>query len=472
MVDLNDRVRQLNRGEENRRARYILYWMQVYKRPRYNHALSFAIRAANERRLPLVVYEGLKYNYPWANDRLHTFILQGVNENRREFQRLGIRYVFYLQKNERDPRDTVARLAEEAALLVTDDFPCFIIPEHNRRIAARVRIPVFAVDSNGLVPLSAFAKEEYAARTIRPKIKRLLPRYFVPFREEKVAVEDPHLRVNCPEETVFEDGEIGALVARCAIDHNVAPSPVYRGGRRAGLARLQHFVEKILPRYHEQRTHPETDGTSRLSSYLHFGYLSAQEIAEAVQVADAPQQAKEAYLEELIVRRELAYNFTRFNPRYASLEALPDWAKRTLGAHDDDPRPTIISPAQIEEAQTYDELWNATQRELLWTGEIHNYVRMLWGKKVIEWRPTHDEAFHLLEHLNNKYALDGRDPNSYAGILWCFGKHDRPWGPESPIFGLVRRMSSQSMGRKFNARKYIEWTRSFEPDARQSVERR
>lgn len=472
MVDLTDRVRQLNRGAENRRARYILYWMQVYKRPRYNHALSFAIRAANERRLPLVVYEGLKYNYPWANDRLHTFILQGVNENRREFQRLGIRYVFYLQKNERDPRDTVARLAEEAALLVTDDFPCFIIPEHNRRIAARVRIPVFAVDSNGLVPLSAFAKEEYAARTIRPKIKRLLPRYFVPFREEKVAVEDPHLRVNCPEETVFEDGEISTLVARCAIDHNVAPSPVYHGGRRAGLSRLQHFVEKILPRYHEQRTHPETDGTSRLSAYLHFGYLSAQEIAEAVQAADAPQQAKEAYLEELIVRRELAYNFTRFNPRYASLEALPDWAKRTLRAHDGDPRPAIISPAQIEEAQTYDELWNATQRELLWTGEIHNYVRMLWGKKVIEWRPTHDEAFHLLEHLNNKYALDGRDPNSYAGILWCFGKHDRPWGPESPIFGLVRRMSSRSMERKFNARKYIEWTRSFEPDARQSVERR
>ena len=161
------------------------------------------------------------------------------------------------------------------------------------------------------------------------------------------------------------------------------------------------------------------------------------------------------------MRRELAYNFTRFNPRYASLEALPDWAKRTLRAHDGDPRPAIISPAQIEEAQTYDELWNATQRELLWTGEIHNYVRMLWGKKVIEWRPTHDEAFHLLEHLNNKYALDGRDPNSYAGILWCFGKHDRPWGPERPIFGLVRYMSSRSMSRKFAAQAYIEWTESL-----------
>lgn len=471
MAELTDRVRQLNRGEENHRARYVLYWMQVYKRPRYNHALSFAVRAANERRLPLVVYEGLKYNYPWANDRLHTFILEGVNENRREFQRLGIRYVFYLQKSERDPRDTVARLAEEAALLVTDDFPCFIIPEHNRRLAARLSIPVFAVDSNGLVPLAAFSKEEYAARTIRPKIKSLLPRCFVSFREERLEVKDPRLQVNCPEETIFKDGEIGALVAQCAIDHKVAPSPIYRGGRHAGTARLRHFVEKILPRYHEQRNRPEVDGTSRLSPYLHFGYLSAQEIVEAVQSADAPQQAKEAYLEELIVRRELAYNFTRFNPHYASLDALPDWARRTLRAHEADPRPAIISPEQIEAAHTYDELWNATQRELLWTGEVHNYVRMLWGKKVIEWRPRCDEAFHLLEHLNNKYALDGRNPNSYAGILWCFGKHDRPWGPEIPIFGLVRRMSSQSMGRKFNARKYIEWTAGFAPHVDASAKR-
>jgi deoxyribodipyrimidine photo-lyase len=461
-MQINERVTLLNRAETNKNGRYILYWMQIFKRADHNHALNYAVELANERGLPLVVYEGLKYYYPWANDRLHTFILEGVNEKREALARRGIRYLFYLQRNERDPRDTVARLAREAAALVTDDFPCFIVPEHNRNTAARVKIPVFAVDANGLVPLSKFAKEEFAARTIRPKIHRMLPECVNFTPDPKLKFSNPALEIDCPEETVFTDNEIPALVASCAIDHSVPPSPLYHGGTANGRKRLRHFAENLLAGYDETRNEPSVDGSSRLSPYLHFGFLAPQEVYEAVQAADAPPEAKAAYLEEFIVRRELSYNMTRFNPHYDSLEALPAWALKTMREHADDAR-QVYSVEQIETAATHDEMWNATQRELLHTGLLHNYVRMLWGKKIMEWRPAYAESFDLMVHLNNKYALDGRNPNSYTGILWCFGKHDRAWGPQRPVFGTLRYMSSPSMARKINAQKYIAWTNELAP---------
>ncbi|MFN6962271.1 MAG: deoxyribodipyrimidine photo-lyase [Pyrinomonadaceae bacterium] len=456
---INERVVRLNDSETNKRARYVLYWMQMYKRTSHNHALVFAIRKANEMKLPLVVYEGLKYYYPWASDRLHTFILDGVEEKRRELERLGIRYVFYLQQNEDSPRQTVARLAQDAACIVTDDYPCFIIPEHNRRIAGRVSIPVYAVDSNGVVPIHKFEKEEYGAYTIRPKIKKLLPDYLKPFAEEFVETDGRGLDVDCPE-TIVDAGNIAELVAGCDIDHSVGPSPIYHGGTASGRARLKKFVDEILPHYETTRNKPELDGSSRLSAYLHFGFLSPLEIALAVDDADAPQSAKDAYLEELIVRRELSFNFTYRNQNYDSLGSLPAWAQATMREHVDDDRQFVYSLEELEAGATHDELWNAAQREMVATGEMHNYVRMLWGKNVIAWSPTYEIAFETLVHLNNKYCLDGRDPNSYAGILWCFGKHDRPW-MERPVFGKMRYMTSGSTGKKFNAAKYIEWCRSL-----------
>jgi deoxyribodipyrimidine photo-lyase len=458
-VKPDERTTVLQAGERNPKARYVLYWMQVFKRASHNQALNAAIRLANELKLPLVVYEGLKYYYPWANDRIHTFILEGVNEKRAEFARRGIRYLFYLQRDARDPKNTVARLAKEAAAIVTDDFPCFIVPEHNRRICEQVSIPVYAVDANGVIPLSALTKEEWAARTIRPKIKRLLPERIEPVPNAALTVRHPRLRVDCPE-TKFNDAEIPRLVAECDIDHTVPPSPLYRGGSQAGRERLRLFVRQILPHYDNLRNEPSVDGTSRLSAYLHFGFLSVQEIAAAVQQAKAPAPAKAAYLEELMIRRELSFNLTRFNPNYDSLEALPPWVQTTMREHRDDQRETVAE-AKIEAAETYDELWNATERELVQTGALHNYVRMLWGKKIMEWRATYEQSFTLMEHLNNKYALDGRDPNSYAGILWCFGKHDRAWGPERPIFGKMRYMASPSMTRKIDAKAYIAWTKSL-----------
>ena len=451
-MDLSSRVTQLNQSKENTKGRYVLYWMQIFKRASHNYALNFAIQMANERRLPLVVYEGLKFYYPWASDRIHTFILEGVAEKREEFSERGIRYIFYLQRNERDRRNTVGKLAREAALLVTDDYPCFIIPEHNERIA-QLKLPVYAVDANGMVPMSALPREEYAAYTIRPKINRLLPDLPRTIVTPRLEVQKPTLDVECPETIVSADN-IADLVSECDIDHTVKPSDRYHGGTAAGRKRLQHFVRNILPHYDKTRNDPSVDGASRLSPYLHFGFLSIQEIVAAVEQAKAPKAAIDAFLEEAIVRRELSFNFTRHNSHYDSLKSLPAWALKTMRDHADDKRPELLDAEKIEAAKTYDELWNAAQRELLSTGHIHNYVRMLWGKRVIEWQRSYEMAFELLVHLNNKYALDGRDPNSYAGILWCFGKHDRPWF-EREIFGTIRYMTSRSMAKKFNARRYV-----------------
>lgn len=453
-MQIEERVSLLNDRQPNPEARYVLYWMQTTKRAHHNHALNFAIRKANELKLPLVVYEGLKYYYPWASDRLHTFILEGVEEQRREFEKLGARYLFYLQKDKNDPKQTVASLVQDAALIVTDDFPCFIIPGHNKTIAEKASIPVYAVDSNGIIPMSKIEKEEYAAYTIRPKINRLRPEYLKPFRQEKLDIQKPDLHVDYPD-TKIDD--IAKLVSVCDIDHTVKASPIYHGGTANGRKRLKLFVDEILPDYETARNKPDKDGSSRLSAYLHFGFLSALEIAEAVQDADAPAGSKDAYLEELIVRRELSFNFTRHNPDHDSLKSLPAWVHKTMREHTDDKRSTTYTLEELETAHTHDPLWNAAQREMVTTGGMHNYVRMLWGKNVIAWTRSYEEAFAVLEHLNNKYCLDGRDPNSYAGILWCFGKHDRPW-MERPVFGTIRYMTSGSTGKKFNSKKYIEWT--------------
>jgi deoxyribodipyrimidine photo-lyase len=460
-MNLSNRVTRLNNAPENKQGRYVLYWMQMFKRASHNYALNFAIQMANERRLPLVVYEGLTFSYPWANDRFHTFILEGVEEKQVEFADRGIRYIFYLQRNQRDPRHVVAQLAREAALLITDDYPCFIVPHHNERISQLDR-QVYAVDANGMVPLSALPKEEYAAYTIRPKINRLLPDLPRIINTPHVNVSKPELDVDGPE-TVVSSGNIAELVSECDIDHSVKPSDRYRGGTKAARQRLNHFVQNILPHYDKTQKEPSVDGVSRLSPYLHFGFISIQEVVAAVEKAKAPKVAKEPFLEQVIVRRELSFNFTRHNPHYDSLQSLPDWAQQTMRDHADDPRPELLDAEKIEAAETYVELWNAAQRELLVTGHLHNYVRMLWGKRVIEWQRSYEMAFELLVHLNNKYALDGRDPNSYAGILWCFGKHDRPWF-DRPIFGTMRYMTSKSMAKKFNARRYMS---TFSPNSGQ-----
>ena len=383
-----ERIRRLNDRPERSRADYVLYWVQMYHRAEQNWALTAAIEEANRLALPVVAYQGLGHTYPQANDRLHRFILEGVAELPERFARRGIRYHFYLRQRATDPNDLLYRLAQRAALVVTDDFPAFFIPDQTSRVAGKLDVAMSAVDSNGIVPLAAIPGEQYGAYTLRPRIRRLLPDHLGPVPEPLVKRDSLNLRLDLPHTQVARDS-LDALIAGCTIDHDVRPSSVYRGGYREARERLARFIAGPLDGYGTARNQPGAETTSRLSPYLHFGQISPQEVALAVRDATgAPREHRDAFLEELIVRRELGYNFCRFNPNHRTLDALPAWAKATLSAHAADPRPYLYAPEDFENAKTHDYLWNAIQAELLTTGLMFGYYRMYWGKKIIEWSRT------------------------------------------------------------------------------------
>ena len=423
------------------------------RRAAWNHALLYAVELANQAGLPLLVYEGLTCTYPYASDRLHNFILEGVPDTEQRLRKLGIGYLFYLRRKRGDPNDVLYRLAREAGAIVTDDYPAFIARQHNVRVPSKLSIPYYAVDSSCIVPMSQMEKREYAAYTIRPKIRKMLPRYLMAAPAVRV-----RRRFNLPLpdfHTTVTSSNIAKLVASCEIDHSVRPSPDFRGGSVEAERRLKLFLRKNLKRYSSFHNEPSAQATSALSPYLHFGHLSSLQVALAVQeYAKEHKLMADEFLEELIVRRELAFNFARFTDDVESLESLPRWARDTLAKHAHDKRDPLYTPEQFELARTHDPLWNAAQKELLLRGKIHGYYRMYWGKKIIEWSATPEEALRTMIYLNDRYALDGRDPNGYTNILWCFGLHDRPW-IERPIFGQVRYMSYQGMRRKTDVDGYV-----------------
>ncbi|HTQ55345.1 MAG TPA: deoxyribodipyrimidine photo-lyase [Bryobacteraceae bacterium] len=473
---IQERARQLNSAGIRAGADYVLYWSQMNRRADCNQALDFAVELANDLSLPVLFYEGLTCSYPYASDRFHTFILQGVPETEKRLRTRGIGYTFYLRRRPADRNDVLYRLAARAAAVVTDDYPAFVAARHNASVAPKLDVAFYAVDASCIVPMACFEKREYAAYTIRPKIHRLLPQYLWPL--PPVEVRKPMRRVPREFHTRVTSGNIAALVKSCEIDHTVSPSPI-AGGRAAAQRRLQEFVKHGLARYATEHNQPCAGATSGLSPYLHFGQIAALEVALAARKSSE-------FLEELIVRRELAFNFTRFearfgsseaqrgasgraaikdrNPQYRaaraaafcafSLNALPDWARDTMRRHRRDRRAPVYTPEQFERSETHDELWNAAQTELLVNGVIHGYYRMYWGKKIIEWSPTYDAALRTMIYLHDRYALDGRDPNTYTNILWCFGLHDRPW-PERPVFGTLRWMSIEGMRRKTDVDSYL-----------------
>ncbi|MBL0161035.1 MAG: deoxyribodipyrimidine photo-lyase [Bryobacterales bacterium] len=418
-----------------------------------NHALQWAIQRANELRVPVLFYEGLTCTYPHANDRLHTFILEGVPETAKRLAQRGIGYCFYLRRRKADANDILYRLAARAACVVTDDYPTFIAAGHNSSVPDKLRIACEAVDSSCIVPMSVLAKREYAAYTIRPKIKKLLPQHLTPCPDA-----DPAVRWSAPppeHHVEVTAATIPALVASCQIDHSVPPSISYTGGRLAAERTLEHFLDENLRRYARERNNPASHATSDLSPYLHFGQISSLEIALAAQAHAAEHKLiADEFLEELIVRRELAFNYARHVEHPGSLSNLPDWVRATLLKHAGDHREPVYGHAQFEYGRTHDDLWNACQQEMLLRGKIHGYYRMYWGKKIIEWSPTCQDALEAMIHIHDKYALDGRDPNTYTNILWCFGLHDRPWG-ERPIFGMIRYMGLEGMKRKTGVDAYL-----------------
>ena len=434
---------------------YVLYWMQTTQRLEDNWALRLATLEADRIGKPLLIHHGIDPTYAYASDRFHTFVLQGAREMARRAETLGLTYRFALRRRRDDDRRVLDRLARRAALVITDLFPTGGVAERSARLAERVSCRVLAVDSVGVVPSASFYKEEYAARTIRPKIARLLDQVLeqVGDRPPKRTLADGLLASLGVEWLDLARCDLAGEVARCEIDHEVRAVPA-AGGLTAARTLLRGFAGDGLLRYAERRRNPSDEaGSSRLSPYLHFGMISPLEVVGAVRQG-SPGAQSDAFLNEMLTWRELSLNFCLRNPQHHSLAALPEWVQRSMAAHADDTREVTYTLDELERAATHDPIWNAGQRELLETGQMHNVVRMLWGKSVLTWAPTYEAALQWLLHLNNKYALDGRDPNSFAGIQWCFGKFDRPFAAR-PVWGTIRPMSLERAHSKYDVGAYL-----------------
>lgn len=439
---------------------YILYWMQSTHRFEDNWALRAAVLAADRLGKPLLIHQGLDPTYEHANDRIHTVILENARALHARAERLGFRYQFVLRRRRDDDRRVVDRLAARAAQVITDLFPTAGIAERTKRFAERAPCRVITVESHCIIPSGHFVKEEYAARTIRPKIAKVLDLAMEPCEDRAPSREfsDSLWRSLEVDRLDLDRVEVAAEVAKCEIDHAVPPVP-FASGIDGARARLKSFCIGALADYTERRNEPsDTDGSSRLSPYLHFGQISAAEVLRTVRAAGHAESARK-FEDELVTWRELAFNFCLRNPNYGKLRGLPDWVHRTMDAHKDDPREATYSLEQLERAETHDELWNAAQRELVRTGYMHNVTRMLWGKSVLTWTKRYKHALDHLILLNNKYGLDGRDPSSFGGIQWCFGKFDRPWF-DKPVWGVIRPMSLARAREKFDAEAYIAMNRA------------
>ena len=476
------RIRTLNDAPARPDAAYVLYWMIAYRRASFNFSLQHARDLARDWRKPLVVLEALRCDYPWASDRLHQFVLDGMADNRAAFADAGVSYYPYVESSRGAGDGLLEAFAQHACAVVTDDFPCFFLPRMVEAAARRLRVRLDQVDSNGLMPLrssgiafpSAYAFRRFVQKHARPHLEAM------PEADPLIDTKLPRLRALPATLTgrwpaaapLMLRGGPSALRA-LPIDHSVG-TVSRKGGHYAARAAWDEFRKRRLARYPEARNLPEEKGTSRLSPYLHFGHISVHELLDGLMKSRRWSMRKlasdhagkregwwgmsgaaEAFLDQLIVWRELGFNMCAHRADYDRYESLPGWAQQTLEKHAADPRPVVYGMPELEAARTHDALWNAAQGELVSEGWYHNYMRMLWGKKILEWSAHPREALHAMIELMNRYALDGRDPNSYSGYCWTLGRYDRPW-PERLIFGTVRYMSSQNTARKFPVRKYVE----------------
>jgi deoxyribodipyrimidine photo-lyase len=468
---------------------YVLYWMVSSRRTRWNFAMDRAAEWAVELGKPILVLEALRSDYPWASERLHHFIIDGMRANERALAGSGIGYYPYVEPEKGAGKGLLAALAARAAVVVTDEFPCYFLPRMVEKTAARLDVMLEAVDSNGLLPLAATDRAFYRAFDFRRFLQRELPEHLVDFPRQSVLRGGPAVAFRGFPRAVRErwprasskllDGRIG--LADLPIDHAVRPV-VEAGGYEAAQRALGRFLDDRLDRYGAERNDPDADAASELSAWLHFGHISSHQILDAIarrrdwspwQLSDEMSgkrrgwwnldESVESFLDELVTWREVGYNFCFHRPDYGEFGSLPDWARRSLDEHASDPRPAIYSLEQFEDAATHDEIWNAAQNELRARGRIHNYLRMLWGKKILHWSRSPQEALDIMIELNNKYAIDGRNPNSYSGIFWVLGRFDRAWGPEREVFGKVRYMSSKNTRRKLRLDRYLNrWASSQE----------
>ncbi len=475
------RIRPLTNRQPNSDGDYVLYWMTSYRRGQWNFSLQRAVDWAQRLNKPLVVLEALRCGYRWANDRLHWFMLEGMRDNAAFFQRKPVLYYPYVEPTAGAGQGLLEALANTACLVVSDDFPCYFLPRMVSAAAKRLKVPMEVVDSNGLLPMRVADKVFLRAVDFRRFLQKNLAEHLEAMpdadplagsRLKKLDRLPPQITQQWPVANVDRLNQ-GTLLAQLPLDHSVRPSPI-GGGRKRALRTLRTFVEGKLKHYATDRNDPQRDVASGLSPYLHAGHISAHEVFATVAASDSwrlsklaqratgsaqgwwgASEAVESFLDELITWRELGLNMCWQRDDYDQFESLPQWCQDTLAEHAADPRPYVYGLEELEQARTHDLLWNAAQRQLVREGRIHNYLRMLWGKKVLEWSPSPRDALAALIELNNKYALDGRDPNSYSGIFWCLGRYDRAWGPERPIFGKIRYMSSENTARKVHVKTYL-----------------
>jgi deoxyribodipyrimidine photo-lyase len=456
--------------------------MTAFRRRAYNFALQHACEIASNLGKPLIVIEALRMRYGWASDRFHRFIIDGMIQNECSFRDSPITYYPFIETTKLSGHGLIEALARDACVLVADDFPCFFHPTLYSRIVSKWPVAVHLVDSNGILPMRTADRTFTVAHSFRRFLQKELPRHLDSFPQR-----DPLAKIDLPRSaksladiqkqwptTNLNDYADGTKnFDRFLIDHSVPPVD-YQGGPIAAAECLHGFIKHRLSKYDTDRNIPDLDGSSQLSPYLHFGHISAHDVFEAVMAKAKWNRTKinkpngkaigywgatpqaEAFLDELITWREIGFNMCGREPDYDRYASLPEWAKTTLATHSKDKRPTIYTLEQLERAQTYDDLWNAAQNQLVRQGRIHNYLRMLWGKRILEWAPSPKVALEYMIELNNKYAVDGRDPNSYSGIFWVLGRYDRAWGPERKIFGKVRYMTSDSTRKKFPVKEYLK----------------
>ncbi|HEY6572640.1 MAG TPA: deoxyribodipyrimidine photolyase [Candidatus Eisenbacteria bacterium] len=476
------RVRALRESPPRSDCDYVLYWMIMARRPGWNFALQRAVEWAERLQKPLLVLEPLRCDYPWACDRFHRFILDGMAANARAFSGRPLRYYPYVEPSLGAGKGLLAALAARAAVVVTDDFPAFMIPRMMEAASRQVGTRMEAVDSNGLHPMRATDVVFPTAYAFRRHLQRALHQHLRAFPRADplegarlLAAPDlpAEIATRWPPAAPSLLQDDAAALAAFPLDHSVGVVPM-RGGSEIAAGVVERFVAERLEQYSEDRNEPEKEGTSGLSPYLHFGHASAHQVFTAVAAHEGwttdrlaakatgqragwwgMREAAEAFLDQLVTWRELGYNLCAHRADYDQYESLPEWARRTLEKHAGDPRPRIFSIDELEAARTHDPLWNAAMNQLKREGWFHNYLRMLWGKKILEWSATPRDALAAMIHLMNKWSLDGRNPNSYSGYFWTLGRYDRAWGPERPIFGTIRYMSSDNTARKLHVKEYI-----------------
>jgi len=446
-MEFEGRVKKIK--EININGKYIVYWMNHSQRAYFNHSLEFAIELSNKYKKPLLVYFPVTDKYRFSNIRYYKFMLEGVLEAKRDIEKRGIKFSIEKVNN---IKESILNLVDNALALIIDKSYLKFYRNLNNKIIQESRISVFEVESDVIIPVEIVSnKQEQYAYLIRQKIYSMIDKFLIPLKHRKIEINSLDYD--------FGVSDTENILNSLNIDRSVS-TVRYIGGYSQARRYLEEFISKKLYKYKQFRSHPELDYQSNLSPYLHFGHISPIEIAIEILSKYGRDENVESFFNEMIIWRELARNFCYYNPNYNQYEGIPNWAKQTLEQHLSDKRDYIYSLEELENAKTHDEYWNAAQNELLKTGKMHNYIRMYWCKKIIEWTEHPKQAFDIACYLNDKYELDGRDPNSYAGISWCFGTHDRPW-QERKIFGKVRYMSKSGLENKFDMKKYLEKVNSY-----------